>query len=589
MAIEMDTSRFKRRAIQTRRQLVKPSYGNTEFVPRTSLPRSITRDKSPDSERHFSGPVSPQPEAIPSTSIGDAPQADYPLLEENRSEDVTSQNVTEQIPEVPASEQIHSGNNQFQQVIEINMDLPGDPSYLRAKTPIVHGSRRRVGRRLLFRGAVLALACIIGLGGLMFSQDYLKLHKAFKGGAPTAASLTVGVNPSLLKGEGDGRINILLLGRGGGNHDGPDLTDTMILASIDPVNHTASLISIPRDLWIDIPNEGAMKINAAWESGEFSYLGSEQTGSTNANVINAAFSQADQSVESVLGVPIDYNMIMNFQAFQQAVNTVNGVIVNVPTSLVDPTMAWENNNNPVLAQAGLQAFDGAQALSYVRSRETTSDFARAQRQRAVLVALENKVETLGIISNPLKLSSLFGEFGNNVATDLSMTDAARLYSIIKDINTNNVTSIGLADPPNSYIATGQLDGQAIDLPTAGLFNYSAIQTFVRGQLKDPYILNENAKVLVLNGTSVPGLATNMANELTSYGYNVIGASNAPNTGWTQTTLVDLSNGKDKYTLHYLEQRLNVTAENKLPDNSIQTNGADFVIIIGSNETTTPKN
>lgn len=252
-------------------------------------------------------------------------------------------------------------------------------------------------------------------------------------------------------------------------------------------------------------------------------------------------------------------------------------------------MAWENNNNPILAQAGLQTFDGSQALNYVRSRETTSDFARAQRQRAVIVALENKVATLGILSNPIKIANLFNVFGNNVQTDLSLADATRLYSVIKDIGTNKVASVGMADAPNNYITTANLDGQSIDLPSAGLYNYSAIQTFVRGQLKDPYIVRENAKIMVLNGTTVPGLATSMENELKSYGYNVVGAANAPTSGWNKTTLIDLSHGKDKYTAHYLEQRLNVTAVNTLPDNTIQTNGADFVIIIGSDESTPSQN
>jgi hypothetical protein len=169
---------------------------------------------------------------------------------------------------------------------------------------------------------------------------------------------------------------------------------------------------------------------------------------------------------------------------------------------------------------------------------------------------------------------------------MSLSDASRLYNIISGISNANITSIGLADPPNNYVTTGNLDGQSIDLPTAGLFNYSAIQQYVRTQLKDGYILKENAKVEVLNGTTIPGLATETAATLKSYGYNVIGAANAPGSNWSQTTLIDLSHGKDPYTAHYLEQRFNVTAVHNLPENTIQTNGAVFVIIIGSNEATT---
>src|SRR5665213_4335372 len=133
----------------------------------------------------------------------------------------------------------------------------------------------------------VALVLLITMGGLLFSQSYLKLHKVFKGGTATAAALKSNVNPDLLKGEGSGRVNVLLMGRGGGNHDGPDLTDTMMLASIDPVNHTTTLLSLPRDLWVNVPGKGDMKINAAWEAGEFGYLGKSTTGSTDPKAIAA--------------------------------------------------------------------------------------------------------------------------------------------------------------------------------------------------------------------------------------------------------------------------------------------------------------
>jgi len=422
----------------------------------------------------------------------------------------------------------------------------------------------------------------------MLSQGYVKIHHAFKGNAVSVAALTANVSPSLLKGEGDGRINILLLGRGGGTHDAPDLTDTMLLISVDPVNHTSTLLSIPRDLWVSVPKQGAMKINAAWETGEFRYLGKVAPGSTDPAAIQAGFDEVDQVVTSVFGVPINYNVIVDFQAFKQAVDTVNGVTVDVPTALIDPTMAWENHYNPVLAKAGTQTFNGTQALMYVRSRETTNDFARSLRQRTVMLALKSKVDTLGTLSNPIRIAGLINAFGNNVATDLSLSDATRLYGIVKDIGDSNITSVGLADAPNNFITTGPMNGQSIDLPTAGLFDYSAIRLFVRSQLKDGYIVKENAKIVILNGTTVPGLATAKADELKTYGYNVVAIANAPSSGWAQTTLVDLSHGQAKYTGHYLEQRFNQTSINKLPDPLIQTNGADFVIIIGSDETITPK-
>ena len=468
----------------------------------------------------------------------------------------------------------------------MDMDLPGTESPLRHIDSLLRQGKLATVRRWTFRGAIAVIVMVLIVGGFLFSQGFFNLNKSFQG---SPAALKAGGNPNLLKGEADGRINILLMGRGGGNHDGPDLTDTMMLDSIDVVNHTSTLISIPRDLWVDVPNQGAMKINAAFETGEFKYLGSQKPGSTNPNAIQAGFDEADQTVESVLGVTIHYNVLVSFQAFQQAVDTVGGVTVNVPTDLVDPTMAWENNHSSLLAKAGTDSFNGKQALNYVRSRETTSDFARAQRQRAVLLALKSKVETVGTLSNPLKIAGLAKTFGDNVKTDLSLKDATRLYGIIKNISDSKTTSIGLADAPNNYVTTGMLAGQSIALPTAGLFNYNAIQGFVRTQLKDPYLLKESASISILNGTPVSGLAATKANELKPYGYNIATVGNAPDSSYVQTILVDMTHGKDKHTLNSLEQRLGVTATEQLPDNKIQTNGADFVIILGSDEAAPSQN
>lgn len=466
----------------------------------------------------------------------------------------------------------------------IDMDLPGNESPLRHLDSLLRYGKLAAIRRWTFRGAAAAIILVLVVGGFLFSQGFLNLNKSFRG---NAAALKTNVNPDLLKGEGDGRINVLLLGRGGGNHDAPDLTDTMMIDSIDPVNHTSTLISIPRDLWVDVPNQGAMKVNSAFEAGEFKYLGSVTPGSTNPNAIQAGFDEADQTIESVLGVTIHYNVLLSFQGFQQAVTTVGGVAVNVPSDLVDPTMAWENGNNPILAKAGPNNLNGKQALNYVRSRETSSDFARGQRQRAVLLALKNKVQTAGTLSNPFKIAKLSKAFGDNVKTDLSIKDATRLYGIIKKIPDNKINSIGLADPPNNYITTGTLAGQAIALPTSGLFNYNSIQAYIRTQLKDPYILKEHSSIVVLNGTQTENLAAAKADELKTYGYNVIRTGNTTDNDYVQTLLIDLTHGKDKYTKHYLEQRLGVSATSQLPDNTIQTNGVDFVVILGSDEAAPP--
>jgi LCP family protein required for cell wall assembly len=443
-------------------------------------------------------------------------------------------------------------------------------------------------RRWSFRASLAIVTAVVVMGGFLVIKGYIKLHEVFHGGG-TAAALQANVNPDQLKTEGDGRVNILILGIGGAGHDGPDLTDTMLLASIDPVNNKADLLSVPRDLWVKMPNNyiaNYQKINAAYESGKYKFLGTEDSSNSNQQAVEAGFKAVDGVVSNVLGIPIDYNVLVDFQAFQQAVDTVGGVTLDVPTELYDPTMAWENNWNPVLAMPGVQTMNGAQALNYARSRETTSDFARTQRQRAILLALKQKVLTLGTLSNPLKISSLISDFGDNVRTDISLSDAEALYGLMQKISNSDIQSIGLADPPNNYVTTGAIDGLSVVEPTAGEFNYSQIQSYVRNTLRDGYLAKENANIEVLNGTNVPGLSNKVAATLKSYGYNVGYVGDAPTTDYQQTIIVDLTNGRDKYTSNYLQNRFGVKTVSSLPDKSITPGNAQFVIIVGQNEANT---
>jgi len=326
-----------------------------------------------------------------------------------------------------------------------------------------------------------------------------------------------------------------------------------------------------------------MKINAAYEVGKWGYLGKMSASNANTQAVEAGFKQVDQVVENVTGLTIDYNTVANFSSFKQAVDTIGGVTVDVPTQLYDPTMAWENNNNPVLASPGTQVMNGKEALLYVRSRETTSDFARSQRQRSVILAIKQKVLTLGTLSNPLKISGLLSAFGDNMVTDFSLSDAVRAYGIMKDISNDNISSLDLVTPPNGLVTTANMNGISVDEPRAGLFNYTDIQNFVHTTLKDSYLVNEHAQVTVLNGSSKEGLATVKANELKSYGYNVTQVGNAPTRTYAKTVIVDFTKGTDKYTLNYLQNRYGVHAVNLAPDPTIQRNGADFIVILGNDQ------
>ena len=443
-------------------------------------------------------------------------------------------------------------------------------------------------------GMVLGALVLIGVAYFGI-RLYITQHSLFRGGG-RAPALAAHIDINQLKGEGDGRINVLLLGIGGPGHDGPDLTDTMMIASIDPVNNTAALLSIPRDLWVKIPGNGYQKINAAYSDGKM-----ESKASTLAGKEQDGLNLLDETIEPVIGIPINYHVVVDFTAFKDAVNTLGGVTVNVtsnelnfpyysssPTELYDPTIAWENHNNPVIAKIGVQKMDGQQALLFARSRETSSDFARGLRQRALMVAIKNKVLSIGTFSNPVKISGLLSSLSNNVYTDFSLNDIERLYQIGSKISSNNVSSLDLVTPPNALVTTAAIDGLSTVIPKAGEFDYSDIQSYVRNTLRDSFLAEENASLAVYNATDTTGLATSKANLLKSYGYTITTVDNtAKPSNPAHTVLVDLTKGKDIYTRHYLEQRFNTTAVTTVPASAGITPpaGTDFVIILGEDATT----
>jgi LCP family protein required for cell wall assembly len=453
---------------------------------------------------------------------------------------------------------------------DMNLDDP------KAKPPKKH----RTGKLLFKAFASLCLISVL-LCGVLFGRGYLRARQVFKGGG-TAAALSDEVDPNSLHAEGDGRINVLLLARGGAGHDGPDLTDTIMVASVDPIQKEAGLLSLPRDLWVKTPN-GSMKINAVFAMAKQAAL---YKGKTNQEAEQAGFEAIEKKFSEVTGIPIHYHLIVDFAGFGQAIDTVGGVTLDVKEPLYDPFLASANRGNPLLLKAGVQQADGRHALFYAQSRHGTArgDFDRNQHQREVLVALKDKIFSLGTFGNPVKVTQLVDNFGTHIQSNFNINDIMQLYNLGKQIDSSKITSVGLADPPQELVTTGNISGQSVVIPKAGTFEYGPIQSFVRNTLRDGFLKKENASVMVLNGTARSGAATAQAEVLKSYGYNVIGVSDAPTKDYTSTTLVDLRNGKNKYTKHYLELRLKTSATSKLPEGIVPGN-ADFVIIVGQNGTT----
>ena len=343
------------------------------------------------------------------------------------------------------------------------------------------------------------------------------------------------------------------------------------------------------------------KINAANTVSTFSQTGYPSGG----------MGQLEQIVETQLGIPIDYYAIMDYGAFRDSVNAVGGVTVNIqssdPRGLYDPSIDYLDGNKPLVNLSnGLHTLNGQQALGLARARGDAynsygfiqSDFQRTKDQRLLFIAIAAKAKTLGIITNPAKISALVAALGNNVQTDLTLPDVLALVNLTKNISLNSIQSYSfsstLTSSPNP-ILTGYIDpatGQDAIIPKAGIGNYSALTAYFNQLTSSNPIVKEGASVVVLNGSTVTGLASKEENALQAKGFTVLSVADASTT-YPSTMIVDNSAGADPSTLKLLQQTFpgtTVTTSAK-PAEATEAQGynATFVVILGKNWDTTTTN
>lgn len=222
----------------------------------------------------------------------------------------------------------------------------------------------------------------------------------------------------------DGRTNILLLGIGGRQEDGEDLTDTIIFASINIKTGDMAMVSIPRDIWLD---SLVAKINTAYHYGEEREKGD-------------GFVLAREAVGEIVGLPIHYVFLMDFDGFEEAIDLVGGVEVEVERSFddfrypiagkgddeCDGDPEYKCRYEHLRFDAGPQEMDGQTALKFVRSRnakgEEGTDFARSQRQQKIINALKDKIVSARILMNPKKVKELIEVVKENITSDPLLKD-----------------------------------------------------------------------------------------------------------------------------------------------------------------------
>lgn len=428
---------------------------------------------------------------------------------------------------------------------------PVDPKKELIKTK---KKKRRKIRRIIISSILVIVLVVLGYFGWI---TYQSMKNIFAG--QSAPNLLGFFQDKALKGESSGRINVLLLGIGDPGHDGALLSDTIIVISYDVKTKQVAMISIPRDLYVKVGNGGYAKINYADASG----------GPT----------LSEQTVSSVLNLPIDYYARINFTGFKDLVDAVGGVDIDVKKELYDPLYPGPNDKGVMTIdfKPGLQHMNGTLALEYARSRETTSDFDRSLRQQQLLVALKGKLFSSSTVLNLKKLSDIIQILGSDINTNFQTSEFQSLLDIAKQVNTANIINKGIDDSPNGLlVADNNSSAGDILIPTLGIGKYSEIQDMANNIFSFPQITADNAKVAVFNGTYTSNLATTAGNRLKTLGYNVVYTGSASTRNVVNTTIYDCSNGAKSGTINALEQLLNISsAQSSCPDS-----GYDIEIILG---------
>jgi LCP family protein required for cell wall assembly len=243
------------------------------------------------------------------------------------------------------------------------------------------------------------------------------------GGAPTPTLETPRI-------QGDERINILMMGID--RRPGEAFisrTDSMMVISINPAKDTISVLSIPRDLYVQIPGHGQERINTALVYG-----------SRGGDYLSGA-ALAMETVSYSLNIPIDHYILVDFGAFIRIIDILGGIDIEVPYNINDPEYPDMNYGyDPFYLSAGLQHLDGATALKYARTRHQDSDFQRASRQQQVLMAVRSKAIGLGLTDLVRRAPDLYRQIQEGIRTDLGLDDMVRLAMTVNNVPKENIRS-----------------------------------------------------------------------------------------------------------------------------------------------------
>ncbi|MDH4207622.1 MAG: LCP family protein [Anaerolineae bacterium] len=306
--------------------------------------------------------------------------------------------------------------------------------------------------------------------------------------------------------KGTERINILVMGLDQRAGSGlPGRADVIMIANVDPVQNRVVLLSIPRDLWVEIPGHGESRINSAYFYGEF-----ERAEGGGPELMK-------ETIEHNFGLSIDYYGAMDFQCFKRIIDVLGGITVDVPQDIRDDQYPDDSYGYMRLfIPAGRQQMNGETALQYVRARHESSDFSRMRRQQQVLLAVREKALRLDII---LSIPDLIPLMGEAFSTDVDLQGLLALANMGTGIRFEDIETYFIDESLTIPYVTP--DGAQVLLPRMDQIQALISQAFDHSPQITVGDTSETteANILVRADASRPGLAVSVADLLQRRGYN----------------------------------------------------------------------
>ncbi|PKL37110.1 hypothetical protein CVV38_04485 [Candidatus Peregrinibacteria bacterium HGW-Peregrinibacteria-1] len=392
-----------------------------------------------------------------------------------------------------------------------------------------------------------------------------------------------------------GHTNFLILGTGGENHDGGDLTDSMIIASMDTDNQFVSMLSIPRDLWVKSDTLGSFKINELYFQANRHY--EDET---------LALNHTKEEIENIIGVPIHYWIKVDFKGFKEFIDAIGGIEVDVKADIYDPfypkdgTILFE----PFTIKKGLQHIDGETALKYARSRKTTSDFDRARRQQEIIFAIKEKLLSASSIFNIDRINNIMNTIRDNSATNITAGEILTLASYMKGLTSESISHHLIHDDQYQcggflYTPRRDLYNNLFVLVPAGGFDY--IHQYANLTFNLQYIEPEaqELRIQILNGSKKGGVAVETKQILQRYCFNITRFGNARTQDLETTTYYYQQKfdeaGKEidsrPKSLDFIKQLIPGVESTEIPQEYIDLGyfeTSDLIIELGANYINSPQ-